>query len=71
MIVLHVFQELFEIGIPTGITFHARFCDIFQQESGLIFTHMKNAVTTVIGLFFVLGGKKHGINKFDHIWTDA
>ena len=35
MIVLHVFQELFEIGIPTGITFHTCFCDIFQQKSDL------------------------------------
>ena len=71
MIVLHIFQELFEIRIPTGITFHACFCDIFQQKSGLILTHMKNAVTTIIGLFFVLRCKKHGINKFTHIWTDT
>lgn len=69
-IILHIFQKFFEIGIPTGITFHACFCDIFQQEPRLIFAHMKNTVTTVIGLFFVLRCKKNGIDKFDHIWTD-
>ena len=59
MIILHIFQELFEIGIPACITFHTCFCDVFQHEFGLIFTHVKNAVTAVVGLFFMLCDYKY------------
>ena len=55
-------QAPLEIGIPAGIALHAESGRFLHQQLGLAGAHMEDAVAAVIGLLFVLVGKKYRIN---------
>ncbi len=65
------FSKVFEIGIPAGIAFHTCFCNVLQHQFWKIFTHMQDAIATVVCLLFVLWRKQYRINKLRHIWIDT